>query len=113
MERWCAAHGGETEVVLADNTRCDCVTATHAIEFDFGEKWTEAIGQSLHYGLQTGKRSGIVLILEDEGDQRYWMRLNTTVEYYDLAIDTWQTDEDEEFRENPVVDITPWLHLLL
>ena len=33
---WCAANNGLAEVVLTDSTRCDCVTATHAIEFDFG-----------------------------------------------------------------------------
>ena len=27
---------GRVEVVLPDGARCDCVTDTHAIEFDFG-----------------------------------------------------------------------------
>ena len=27
---------GQVEVMLPDGTRCDCVTDTHAIEFDFG-----------------------------------------------------------------------------
>jgi hypothetical protein len=40
-EKWyqvqrCKAHHGQTEVVLPDGTRCDCLTDTHAIEFDFG-----------------------------------------------------------------------------
>jgi hypothetical protein len=30
------AQKGQVEVVLPDGTRCDCVTDTHAIEFDFG-----------------------------------------------------------------------------
>ncbi len=25
------------------NTRCDCLTDTHAIEFDFGDHWSEAV----------------------------------------------------------------------
>ena len=75
------------EVVLPDRTRCDCLTQTHAIEFDFGSKWAEAIGQSLYYSLQTGKRAGIVLILEKSKDYRYWIRLNTTIEYFNLPID--------------------------
>ena len=33
------AHRGQVEVVLPDGTRCDCVTDTHAIEFDFGGTW--------------------------------------------------------------------------
>ena len=36
QKRWCREQGGQMEVVLPDKTRCDCVTDTHAIEFDFG-----------------------------------------------------------------------------
>jgi len=75
---------------LPDKTRCDCLTQTHAIEFDFGNKWAEAIGQSLYCSLQTGKRAGIVLILEKSKDYRYWIRLNTTIEHFNLPIDTWK-----------------------
>jgi len=35
------AHQGQVEVVLTDGTRCDCVTETHAIEFDFGNGWAD------------------------------------------------------------------------
>jgi len=34
--KWCEEQKGRVEVVLPDGTRCDCVTDTHAIEFDFG-----------------------------------------------------------------------------
>ena len=77
------------EVVLPDKTRCDCVTDTHAIEFDFGNKWTEAVGQSLYYSLQPGKKAGVVLILENVKDRKYWIRLKTTIEHFNLPIDTW------------------------
>lgn len=66
QNKWCSEHHGQAEVVLADQTRADCITATHAIEFDFGKKWVESLGQALYYSLQTGKRAGIVLILESE-----------------------------------------------
>jgi hypothetical protein len=36
QKKWCEEQKGKVEVVLPDGTRCDCVTATHAIEFDFG-----------------------------------------------------------------------------
>ncbi len=85
------ANQGQVEVVLPDGTRCDCVTDTHAIEFDFGNKWTEAVGQSLYYSLQPGKKAGIVLILETMKDRKYWIRLNTTIEHFNLPIDTWST----------------------
>jgi len=74
------------EVVLPDRTRCDCLTETHAIEFDFGKKGAEAIGQAF----QTGKRPGIVLILEEEKDRKHWIWLNSTILHYKLSIDTWE-----------------------
>lgn len=91
--QWCAEHGGQAEVVLADQTRADCITATHAIEFDFGKKWAEAIGQSLYYSIQTGKRAGIVMILEKPKDRKYWIRLNSTIQHFGLPIDTWEMDK--------------------
>ena len=91
QERWCKANGGQTEVVFPDKTRCDCLTGSHAIEFDFGKKWAEAIGQALYYSIQTGKRAGVVLILEKKNDYKYWIRLNTIIEHFALPIDTWKT----------------------
>jgi len=90
QQRWCDAQGGETEVILADRTRCDCLTASHAIEFDFGNKWAESIGQALYYSIQTGRRAGVVLILEKDSDRKYWIRLNTVIQQHNLPIDTWE-----------------------
>jgi hypothetical protein len=89
QERWCREQGGRIEVVLPDKTRCDCVTDTHAIEFDFGSGWAEAIGQSAYYSLQTAKKAGVVLILENVKDRKYWIRLKATIEHFNLRIDTW------------------------
>jgi len=36
QKKWCEEQKGRIGVVLPDGTRCDCVTDTHAIEFDFG-----------------------------------------------------------------------------
>ena len=95
QERWCREQGGQVEVVLSDNTRCDCLTDTHAIEFDFGNNWAEAIGQSSYYAMQTNKKAGIVLILEKMKDRKYWIRLNTTIEYFNLPIDTWSIGDTD------------------
>jgi hypothetical protein len=65
------------------------VTESHAIEFDFGNNWGESIGQSMYYSLQTGKKAGVVLIIEKPKDQKYWIRLNTTIEHFNLPIDIW------------------------
>jgi hypothetical protein len=87
---WCLEKKGQIEVVLPDKTRCDCLTDAHAVEFDFAKKWAEAIGQSLYYSLQTGKRAGVVLIMENpKRDYKYWLRLNSTIEHFKLPIDTW------------------------
>ena len=88
--RWCTERGGQSEVVLEDGTRVDCVTSTHAVEFDFGDKWAEAIVQSLHYARLTGRRAAVVLILEDPADRRYQDRLTGNIEHFGLPIDTWQ-----------------------
>ena len=90
QEKWCNAVHGITEWVLPCKARVDCVTATHAVEFDFAKKWAEAIGQSLYYASQTGKRAGIVLISRRNGkDTRYWLRLQRTIDHFDLPIDFW------------------------
>lgn len=76
QKKWCDAHNGSTEVILADKARVDCVTNTHAIEFDFAKKWAESIGQAQYYGTILNKIPGIVLIVEDVNkDMRYVERV--------------------------------------
>ena len=66
------------EVVLQDKARVDCVTNTHAIEFDFAPKWAESIGQALYYGEVLKKKPGIVLIVENpEKSEKYINRVKT------------------------------------
>jgi len=42
QEKFAREIGGQVEVVMQDGTRCDILTATHAIEVDFAKKWAEA-----------------------------------------------------------------------
>lgn len=93
QERWCSSRG-RMEVVLQDGSRCDCLTDTHAVEFDFGAKWAESIGQSLNYSAQTGKLPGIVLILERPGDERYLERIRTVDRAFGLGITVWTIDRE-------------------
>ena len=74
-----------TEYLLDDNTRVDCLTDEYAIEFDFGPKWAEAIGQALYYGIKTGRKPGVVLILEYEND-RYEKRLNVVAKAHNITV---------------------------
>lgn len=89
QDMWCEEQNGEVEVTMSSGARADCITETHAVEFDFGDKWAEAIGQSLHYAQQTNKRAGIVLILEQVEDERFWERLKLTIRDTRLPIDVW------------------------
>lgn len=85
---WCNAHNGIMEYKLSDYTRVDCLTSTHAIEFDFAPKVYESIGQALYYGLETCKKAGVVLILENsQTEQKYVKRLEKVAKQYN--IDYW------------------------
>ena len=68
---------GQIEYVLPDRTRIDCLTDEYAIEFDYGKKWAESIGQSLYYAKMTGKKPAVALILNSPKDKRYVERINT------------------------------------
>ena len=89
QDKWCAENKGQAEVVLADQTRCDCITESNAVEFDFARKWYEAMGQALYYSMLTGKRAGIVLIIESESDLKCFERMKSTIEYFNLPVDYW------------------------
>ena len=84
VEHYCK---GEIEHVLPDKTRIDCLTDTHAIEYDWGKKWAESLGQSLYYSAMTGKKAGIVLIVNPRTKDRYLKRLNKAIEVHGLDID--------------------------
>lgn len=90
---WCTKARGVTEVVLDDKARVDCVTDEYAIEFDFAPKWAESVGQALYYAEMTGKRPGVVLILEIVGDERYLKRLQRIAERYRIMV--WTTSVDD------------------
>jgi hypothetical protein len=87
QERWCRQEGGEVEVRLHDGTRVDCLTDTYAVEFDFASKWAESVGQSLYYSRVTGRKPGIVLIMERPvRERRYLARLKKAVKGLDITV---------------------------
>lgn len=87
QKTWCSAHCGQQEVILPDKTRVDCLTDTHAIEFDFAHKWAESIGQALYYAQATNKKAGIVLIVENaQKEQKYLDRVKAVAEKYDITV---------------------------
>ncbi len=84
---WCKTNNGYVEYKLPDKARVDCVTDTHAIEFDFATKWAEAIGQSLYYGSQLNKAPGIVLISEQgKKDEKFIKRLDVVAKRNGITV---------------------------
>jgi hypothetical protein len=75
---WCNARGGIQEYLLDDGARVDCLLPEYAVEFDFGPKWAECIGQAIFYGKQTNRTPACVLILESEADMVFVERLRIT-----------------------------------
>ncbi len=87
QNHWCQINSGVTEHILPDSTRVDCLTKDYAIEFDFASKWAESIGQALYYSHCTGKKAGVVLILENpQKDQKYLDRLNAVAKTYGITV---------------------------
>ena len=85
---WCSMHNGVEEYENKDKTRVDCLTATHAVEFDFANKWAESIGQALHYQRMTGKRAKVVLILEKPKKQMvYFTRVQELGKIHNFDVE--------------------------
>jgi len=88
QQAWCDAHGGVMEYENSDFTRVDCLTKTHAVEFDFANKWHESIGQALHYATMTGKKAKVVLILDDPATQMvYFKRIKKIGKKYKFDVE--------------------------
>jgi len=92
---WCGRFGGQTEVVLSDRSRVDCLTGTYAIEVDFADNWAEAIGQALFYGAETGKKPGILIIMENPQEGRFLKKLRFTIKKFNLPIRVWVIRPDD------------------
>ena len=83
---WCREHQGISEYVLPDSTRVDCLTKEYAVEFDFASKWAESTGQSLYYAKMTDKKPAIVLIMENQGDEKYYKRARLLADNYNISL---------------------------
>ena len=77
---------GIIEYTLADKTRVDCLTMTHAYEYGYTEKWAESVGQALHYARMTGRIAGVVLIKKRSGD-RHVTRVQEMIRHYGLPLE--------------------------
>ena len=87
---YCSINNGIEEFELQDKTRIDCLTDDYAIEFDFANKWAESIGQALHYGLTSGKKPKVVLILDSKYKQQqmvYYERVKKLGQVYNIDVE--------------------------
>ncbi len=64
--------------------RVDLLTKEFAFEVEWANKWKNAIGQSIWYGLQTNRKPGIILIMKSKNDYKYFLQLNTALRYASL-----------------------------
>ena len=85
QNRLCSRLNGVTEYRLKDATRVDCLTNKYAIEVDWAKKWAEGIGQALYYGLMTGKKPAVALIV-GRRDKRYLRRLRKVTRKFNIKI---------------------------
>ena len=90
------AHFGGISEYKVENGRVDILTDEYAIEVERAEKWKHSIGQSLWYALQTNKKPGIILIIEDISDRKHGIRLQSAIDYAGLGdkIRVWFYPED-------------------
>jgi len=91
---------GEQEVTVQSG-RVDILTDEYALEVEFANKWKNSIGQALWYGQQTGKQPGIVLILKSKNDYKYFIQLNTALDYAGLGekIKVWIYPNDFQTKK--------------
>jgi hypothetical protein len=87
-QRFCNEMSGQSEYVLKDLSRVDCLTDTHAFEVDWADamKVYEAIGQSLYYASQTGKLPGILLLIRKDNSEKHIRKVREVIKAFDLPI---------------------------
>ena len=91
-QRWCNKLSGTTDLLHHDVV-LDCSTHDYIFIFEYSYRWRNAIGRALYFSLETGKRSGIVLILEKKREQFYFRQLKNLVSYFSIPVDIFQIGE--------------------
>ena len=95
-KEWCAKYNGEVDYKIRDKTTVDCITDTHAIEFENGKNWNSAIRKSRQQSMRLGKMPGVVLIIENSKDKNYLHKLREINEKRRLGIKIWTVGVDVE-----------------
>ena len=87
-EMYCKELSGKVNYNLADKSKVDCLTDTHAYEVDWadGMKVYEAIGQSLYYASQTNKKPGIILLIRKNNSEKHIRKVKEVINFFELDI---------------------------
>ncbi len=85
---WCLKKKGIVEYRLQDRSRVDCLLDDYAIEFDFAKstKVMEGLGQALYYGMKTGKKPGLIIIIERVKDIKHYNKVREIIKHYKLNV---------------------------
>lgn len=83
---WCLANNGVIEAPVGDRRRVDCLTEDFAVEFDFGPKWAECVGQALYYGKKTNRIPVCALIYQGKVKQNTYKKYVDAVNLIDEIL---------------------------
>lgn len=79
----------QTEVVMDDGSRCDILNDTHAIEVEWAAKWKEAPAQAVLYGIFTGKKPKVILLVKSRTKEKlYILRCKLVCERMGIEMET-------------------------
>lgn len=71
--------------VPVQNGRIDLLTDSVAYEVEWAYNWKHSIGQAMWYALQKNKKPGIILLMRDIDDYRYFVMLNSALSTFGLS----------------------------
>lgn len=91
------------EAVTFSGARCDVLTSSHAIEVEWISKWPEAIGQSLLYSIEHGRRPAIVLLRRNNLPTKYLARCRMVCFAYQIELYTLDTTDPAAFEPVRIV----------
>lgn len=87
---------------LRSRGEVDCLSEAFAIEVDWADKWAEAIGQSMYYAAETGKKPAIILLCRSSSQRdvglctTYVYRMNAAFRFLSEPIQVWWCSVDSD-----------------
>lgn len=78
---------GEKYKKMPDLTICDCVDDVYA--YEYSRDWQTAAGKALHMANQSGKRAGIVMMIDTSDNFRNAEMVRTDIQQMKFPIDLW------------------------